>query len=502
MRITKKIKMFVIPMVLFPFFLAFLALCLVVNIYVQSAYGSALGSESIGQMGNPIDAMNSLVQTQMEILLTMYDNRELDEINSQDMDSINESLRENNAFLVIKKADKIIYQGVEHLDMGLKEQLPGAANHHGDIVSYITVPKSYMFRQIDFQFTDGDSGSVFLIAYLGDIVPKFKKVAFSLIMILVFVSVSVSILISAYMYHEFVRPIKSLKHGTTAIMEGDWDYNVKVDSDDELGELCQSFNNMRNELKHSMQQQVEAEEKNRELIANISHDLKTPVTSIKGYAEGLMDGVANSPEKVEKYIRIIYNKANEMDAMINELSLYTKLNSNAIPYNFQAISIDNYMQDCIDEISELGNVAASRGKSQMGGQSCEQLQVKYKNYCRKGTKVMADPEKIRRVVSNIITNSQKYCDKEQCEVDIRLKPVNDMVQFEFEDNGCGISEEDLPNIFNRTYRADEARRSMGGSGLGLAIAKKVVEEHGGAMWATSRLGVGTSIFFTLQSVEE
>lgn len=486
MRITHKIKMLIIPMIFLPFLLTFMSLCLMVNIYVRSAYGAALGSESLGQMSNPIDAVNNLIQDQVDILIGMYADRQLDGIDTAAMDSINETLRENNAFIVIKKAEEIVYQGVDQLDIGLKEKLPPASGHKGDSVSYITTPGNYMFRQIDFTFSDGDSGSTYVIAYLGDIVPKFKKVVFSMILILALVFVAISALISVYMYHEFVIPIKSLKHGTTAIIEGDWDYQVKVDSNDELGDLCQSFNNMRNQLKDSMRRQVESEEKNKELIANISHDLKTPITSIKGYVEGILDGVADSPEKVEKYIRIIYNKANEMDAMINELSLYTKLNSNAIPYNFIALSVDEYMKDFIDEMSELDP---------------EHFKIHYKNYCKPETKVTADPEQLGRVVSNIVTNSRKYCDKEYCQLDIRLKPVNDMVQFEFEDNGCGISEEALPNIFNRTYRADEARRSMGGSGLGLAIAKKVIEEHGGTMWASSRLGVGTSIFFTLQSVE-
>lgn len=485
MRIAHKIKMLMIPMILLPCLLAFMALILVVHVYLQSAFGTEFGAGSVGQISNPIDAVNNQIKDQMDILITLYVNREIDEINIEDMDSINLKLRANNAFIVIRKNNEIIYQGIDKMDMGLEEQLPQAGGHLGDGVSYITTPNRYMIRQIDFTFADGETGSLYVIAYLGDIVPKFKRFTFSMIMILACIFVTFSAVISVYMHREFVIPIKSLKNGTTAIMEGDWDYQVKVDSDDELGELCQSFNDMRDQLRDSMRRQVDSEEKNKELIANISHDLKTPITSIKGYVEGIMDGVADTPEKMEKYIRIIYNKANEMDAMINELSLYTKLNSNAIPYNFIALSIDEYLKDFLEEMSELDP---------------EHFRLHFKNYCKPGTKVTADSEQLGRVVSNIVTNSRKYCDKEICEVTVRVKPVNDMVQFEFEDNGCGISDEDLPKIFNRTYRADEARRSMGGSGLGLAIAKKVIEEHGGTMWATSRLTVGTSIFFTLQTV--
>ena len=484
MRIAHKIKMLMIPMILLPFLFTFMALGLVMHVYLQSAYGTEFGAGSVGQISNPIDTVNNQIKDQMDILITLYGNRVIDEIDIEAMNDINTRLRTNNAFIVIRKDEELVYQGIDKLDVGLEEQLPKPSGQLGEGVSYITTPNRYMFRQVDFTFTDGEAGSLYVIAYLGDIMPKFKRFTVSMALILSCIFVTFSAFISMFMHREFVVPIKSLKHGTTAIMEGDWDYQVKVDSDDEIGELCQSFNDMREQLKDSMIKQVESEEKNKELIANISHDLKTPITSIKGYVEGIMDGVADSPEKMEKYIRIIYSKANEMDAMINELSLYTKLNSNAIPYNFIALSIDEYLKDFLEEMSELDP---------------ERFTLHLKNYCKPGTKVTADPEQLGRVVSNIVTNSRKYCDKEMCEVTVRVKPVNDMVQFEFEDNGCGISEEDLPKIFNRTYRADEARRSMGGSGLGLAIAKKVIEEHGGTMWAGSRLTVGTSIFFTLQT---
>lgn len=485
MRIAHKIKMLMIPMMLLPFLFTFMALGLTMHVYLQSAYGTEFGAGSVGQISNPIDAVNNQIKDQMDILITLYGNREIEKIDVEAMNAINTKLRINNSFIIIRKDKEIIYQGIDKLDVGLEEQLPEPGEHLGDGVSYITTPNRYMFRQVDFSFADGKAGSLYVIAYLGDIVPKFKRFTLSMALVLACIFVTFSTFVSMFMHREFVVPIKSLKHGTTAIMEGDWDYQVKVDSDDEIGELCQSFNDMREQLKDSMRRQVESEEKNKELIANISHDLKTPITSIKGYVEGIMDGVADSPEKMEKYIRIIYNKANEMDAMINELSLYTKLNSNAIPYNFIALSIDEYLEDFLEEMSELDK---------------DHFILHLKNYCKPGTKVTADPEQLGRVVSNIVMNSRKYCDKEKCEVTVRVKPVNDMVQFEFEDNGCGISEEALPKIFNRTYRADEARRSMGGSGLGLAIAKKVIEEHGGTMWASSRLTVGTSIFFTLQAV--
>lgn len=485
MKITRKIKMLIIPMIILPIFFTILALTLVANVYLSAVYGDIRNINDYEQISNPMDTVDSILQQEVQVLRTIFGGKEVEAINEKDLQEINQTLNAHNSFLIVKKDNSIIFQGIDDLPVGLEEQLPTKSSQSGEMVSYIKNPDSFVIRQIDFGFTDGKDGVVYVVTYLGNMVPKFKEVAVAMITILIIIFCLTSVVISFYMYWGFVRPIQSLKQGTTAIMEGNWDYKVQVDTDDELGDLCQSFNNMRDQLRQSMVKQIQAEEKNRELIANISHDLKTPITSIKGHVEGIMDGVADSPEKMDKYIRIIYNKANEMDAMINELSLYTKLNSNAIPYNFRKIPIDAYMQDCLEDMSELENVTVS-----------------YKNYCDKGTRVMVDPEQLRRVINNIITNSRKYNDKDTCTIDIHLKPVNDMVQLSFEDNGIGISEEALPNIFNRTYRADEARRSMGGSGLGLSIAKKVIEEHGGTMWADSKLGVGTTIFFTLQMVQE
>ena len=483
MKMAHKIKMLMIPMILLPFFVTFMAMFIVVQVYLQSVYGSGVRLHDLERISNPIETVNLLIKDQMDILMTLYGKDQVEQINTQQMDTINAKLQASNAFLIVRKGSEIVYQGQEQVDAALLRELPAAADHTGDTVSYISSPDRYIIRQVDFSFQDGDAGSLFVIMYLGNTLPKFKIFTLSILIVLACIFIMFSTAISIYIHREFVTPIRALQEGTEAIKDGDWEHPVTVNADNELGELCDSFNDMRSQVRESMLMRVDSEEKNKELIANISHDLKTPITAIKGYVEGIMDGVADSPEKMDKYIRIIYNKANEMDAMINELSLYTKLNCNAIPYNFTALSLDAYMDDFMEDMSE---------------REPEKCRIHYENACAPGTRVTADPEQLGRVISNIVTNSRKYCDKDICEIHVRVKPVNDMVEFEFEDNGCGISEEDLPYIFNRTYRADEARRSMGGSGLGLAIAKKVIEEHGGTMWAKSTLSVGTSIFFTLQ----
>ena len=309
-----------------------------------------------------------------------------------------------------------------------------------------------------------------------------KDLLFTATVILVFTALSIGL----WIYRSIATPLVKLKKATQNIKEGNLDFVLDVEGDDEFSELCRDFEEMRKRLKESAEEKVLLDKENKELISNISHDLKTPITAIKGYVEGIMDGVADTPEKMDRYIKTIYNKANDMNVLINELSLYSKIDSNIIPYNFEKININSYFKDCVDEI---GADLEQRG-----------MMFSYRNYCAANVMVTADPEQLKRVVNNIINNACKYNNKAKGKVSITLTEFDRKVQVAIKDNGIGISKEDLPHIFRRTYRADMSRNSAGGSGLGLSICKKIIEEHGGEIWAESKLRAGTTIFFTLNKV--
>ena len=246
---------------------------------------------------------------------------------------------------------------------------------------------------------------------------------------------------------------------------------------------------MRIRLKENAEEKLQYETENRELIRNISHDLKTPITAIKGYVEGIMDGVASSPERLDKYIRTIYNKANDMDRLIDELTFYSKIDTNKIPYQFTKINVNSYFGDCAEEV---GLDMESRG-----------IELGYFNYVAEDVLVIADAEQLKRVINNIISNSVKYLDKPKCIINIRIKDVGDFIQIEIEDNGRGIAAKDLPYIFDRFYRTDSSRNSsQGGSGIGLSIVRKIVEDHGGRIWATSKEGIGTEMHLVLRKYQE
>lgn len=292
-----------------------------------------------------------------------------------------------------------------------------------------------------------------------------------------------------WIYRSIVTPISTLKVATQNIKNGNLDFEVEVHNKDEIGELCEDFEEMRKRLKANAEEKVSSDNQNKELISNISHDLKTPLTAIKGYVEGLMDGVADTPEKQSKYLQTIYSKANDMDHLINELTFYSKIDTNKIPYNFNRINAVEYFGDCAEDLGrELEE---------------ENMDFSYNNYVDDDVQIIADAEQIKRVINNIVGNSKKYSDKGKTKIRMTVKDVGDFVQVEIEDNGKGIATKDLPYIFDRFYRTDASRNSSkGGSGIGLSIVKKIMEDHGGKIWVTSKEGIGTVMYFVLRKYQE
>ena len=312
-----------------------------------------------------------------------------------------------------------------------------------------------------------------------------KDMILTATIILVFTALSVGL----WIYRSIAVPLVKLRKATQNIKEGNLDFVLEVEGKDEFSQLCQDFEEMRKRLKESTEEKILMDKENKELISNISHDLKTPITAVKGYVEGIMDGVADTPEKMNRYVRTIYNKTNEMDHLINELTFYSKIDTNRIPYTFSKLNVEDYFSDCAEE---LGLEMETKG-----------IELVYANYVEKDVQVIADGEQIRRVIHNIVSNAIKYMEKPKGIIQLRVKDVGDFIQVEIEDNGKGIAAKDLPYIFDRFYRTDVSRNSSkGGSGIGLSIVKKIMEDHGGKVWATSRLGIGTIMYFVLRKYQE
>lgn len=429
-------------------------------------------------------ACNELNQTVSENLEKMEDVTFLEEFNQK--------LRKKKAYLLVRKENIVIYVGTEMAEAEpILSRLPryGDADREPENGLYLGGEAQALVKQVDFLYPDKDEGSAFVVVDMHGVIPEVERLYTDMIVGIIVVLILTAAVLILWIYRGVMGPLGKMQAAACKIREGNLDFVLEADTDDELGRLCQSLEDMRRRLQNNAEEKLRFDKESKELLSNISHDLKTPVTTIKGYAEGIMDGVADTPEKMERYIRTIYNKASEMDMLINELTLYTKIDTNRIPYNFNTLSVDGYFDDCAEDLSvEL----ESRG-----------VEFGYFNYVEADVKVIADAEQIKRVVHNIVNNSLKYMDKSKGKINLRVKDVGDFVQVELEDNGRGIAAKDLANIFDRFYRTDVSRNSSkGGSGIGLSIVKKIIEEHGGKIWATSREETGTTMYFVLRKYQE
>lgn len=404
---------------------------------------------------------------------------------------ISDGLKEKNSFIIVRKDGELFYTGNEQAALRMFSELPpyaGEKNNDPDGYGYYMDNLNRILKQLDFTFSDGSEGSFFIVTRVVNLMSG--KFLISMFIAMIAILAATAFFLTNWMKAGVIQPINQLNTAMRNIRDGNLTYMLPTAGQKgEIGDLYQSYEDMRLRPKESADEKLEQDKQNRELISNIAHDLKTPITSVKGYAEGLIDGVANTPEKQKKYLQTIYNKANDMNNLINELTLYSRIDSDKIPYNFHRINITDYFADCVDEI---GMDMESRG-----------IELNFSNMVSPDTVIIADPEQLKRVINNIIGNSVKYMDKPRGRIEIRILDEQDAVRIEIEDNGKGIAARDLPSIFDRFYRTDSSRNSaQGGSGIGLSIVKKIVEDHGGYIWATSREGEGTCMHFVLRKYRE
>lgn len=400
--------------------------------------------------------------------------------------SFDKKIYETNSSIIIRRNDELIYTSPLLGKLRYELSLPQFGNYSEDIaIPYKGEKRRFILSQHDFYFSNRDRGSVFFITDFEPIKSAHIKTNITVSIFVIIILIVTNGLLTYFVARSIVNPLNKLKLSANKIKEGDLDFIVKASSGDEIGDLCNTFEEMREKLKESVETQLQYENNRKELISNISHDLKTPITAIKGYVEGIRDGVADTPEKLERYINTIHSKANDIDKLINELFLYSKLDLNKFPFDFTKVVISKYFSDLMDELKFDLNK--------------KDIALNYYGKETESVNVIADVQQLKRVVMNVIENSIKYMDKDKGTIDIYLKDKEDRVEVEIKDNGQGISSDELLYIFDRFYRTDKSRNTtIGGSGIGLSIAKKIIEEHGGQMWAGSIEGVGTSIFFTLK----
>ena len=484
MKFKTRLRVTFISIILLPLLLTIMAFVMIAIYLMNFSQGLSLTDLDYSMMSENFKEFTNTTDQAYYVLL---DQAQVDSSKLEDkeyLEHVNTEVSRKSTYIIVRKGDQLYYAGNEDAAQKIFEKLPAYGDDKlSDDSGYFYNELEKYVKQIDFTFRDGTPGSVFIVTKVNSLISRHLLIDMfvAIIVILIFTS----LMLTQWIHKGVFEPINELNVAMRKIKEGNFDYVLETDAKGEIGDLYRNYEDMRLRLKESTEENTQHEKQNKELVSNISHDLKTPITAIKGYVEGIMDGVADTPEKMDKYIKTIYNKAIDMDRLINELTFYSKIDTNKIPYTFSKINVANYFRDCVEEV---GLELEARG-----------IELGYFNFVDEDVMVIADAEQMKRVINNIIGNSLKYMDKKNGIINIRILDVGDFVQVEIEDNGKGIGQKELPYIFDRFYRTDSSRNSSkGGSGIGLSIVKKIIEDHGGKIWATSKLGIGTEIHFVLR----
>ena len=317
----------------------------------------------------------------------------------------------------------------------------------------------------------------------------FGKIGFILIGIVTIYIISI-IVFSFITSRAITKPIEELAHGVNEIANGNTGYIINYDSNNEIGTTVKAFNEMTAQMLANEEERQRMEQSRKQLINGIAHDLRTPLTSIKGYIEGLRDGIADTPEKQQRYLRTIYTSALDMEKMLDDLLSLSRLETGNIDIITQPVNVVAMMQDYVDEFTfDL----------EKAGFTCHLKKPESDSII-----VDLDCDRFYRVLVNIISNSIKYAKKNiPGEINIEIKDFDSNVIISIADNGIGIDSENLEHIFDTFFRADVARtRVRDGSGIGLSVCKLIVEKHGGRIWATGVPDEGTTIHISLNKSTE
>lgn len=301
--------------------------------------------------------------------------------------------------------------------------------------------------------------------------------SYVVIIIMTIISIIIAIIITNHFLTYFVfRKIKQsldlLADGVHEISNGNLDHRIAYGYNDEFAPVCEDFNDMATRLKQSVELQQKHEQCRKELLAGISHDLRSPLTSIKAYVEGLLDGVAKTPTAQINYMQMIKTKAEDIDHMVSKLFLFSKMDLGDYPYYPELL-------DLAQEILSYVKATAEEYHAKGLNVSIEQMEP--------GVTLYTDPIQLRSIFANILENSLKYKDKAEVDVFIFIEVEGGTVRIIIEDNGPGVSDEALGKLFDVFYRSDPSRRNPNkGSGLGLAITAKAVTRMNGKIYAQNR----------------
>lgn len=398
-----------------------------------------------------------------------------------DIDKFNEKNKENNISLSVYEGQKVVYSSstVEYTSI-LNTALSKDGNHvfiMDNVAIYKESVGKYniVIEDTNFNQHNKENGKVY------------NRIIYTLGVIIFFVIIIIILLtnrfLTSFVFKRIITPLETLVYGVHQIRDGNLDYHIEYNEKDEFQEICSDFNEMAQRLLDSVKARQKDEANRKELIAGISHDLRTPLTSIKAYVEGLETGVAATPETQKRYLDTIKNKTSDLEHIVSQLFLFSKLDIGEFPLYLEKVDIGE----------EISNIAANLFEEYKEKGLIITIMQNVKGIC-----IQADIVQLRNAVINVLENSVKYKNKEQGEMKISCEDKDKYVEIRLEDNGPGVSDEALEKLFDVFYRTDSSRSNPSkGSGLGLSITAKILEQLGGAIKAENVAEGGLAIIMTL-----
>lgn len=293
-------------------------------------------------------------------------------------------------------------------------------------------------------------------------------------MICIAVLVVVSQIFTRKLVNHIMEPLDALADGAERIRKNDLMQDIQYSGDVEFENVCHSFNEMRGAILAGQEKNRKYEKARTDMIAGISHDLRTPLTAIRGVVKGLLDGVASTPERQKKFLETAYRRTGDMDLLLNQLFYLSMLETGNMPFDFKTIEISDFIRNYVKEKQEILENEQAEMTADIEGIT---------GY------VSVDPRQLQRIFDNLLENSRKYGSVTPLKIKISLERNKEGFCICFSDNGVGVPEEKTPFIFDEFYRADESRNKKEGNGLGLYIVRCLTEAMGGSVRAENSGGL-------------
>lgn len=485
MTIKKKIKLSNIMMVLIPI----LFTAIVITVCLHTSLGSYWYTlEAMYSDENNIQFAQSMIYTYQQELWEnnwaqgVHTDGEIKQ--SNEMYHLENKMSGMGYHFMITKNEKLIYSNLTEEDRQAARSVAGdgidtaktltASRHEVSVIknTFYYGEKIFCITAVHRQRTDQG-----VVNYLKNYILKYLL---GIIVFFVVLTVFVNGILSWWISKSILHPLKQLSKGTKEIRDGNLDTRMTYGKKDEFGEVCRDFEDMRAYLKESVEQRLKDEQRRRELITGISHDLRTPLTSISGYLAGLIDGIADTPEKQMRYFQAIKRRTGNLVSLVDSLSEYSRLD-HGFQYHLEITDfrefVEHYLETCRQDAEH------------------QQVEMEFRSG-KDRYPLLVDREEWKRVFDNLFTNTIRYRTLERSYIQISLTNTIEKTYIEliFQDDGPGVPEESLGKLFDSFYRVDDSRnQSEKGSGIGLAVVKEIILGHGGTVRAENRNGLAIII---------